>query len=119
MDKNYFKEELVLLEKSKYDMLLFQIGEGKMTERSLKKQMEQMEMDNYLANIDLIRMKNQIDAYKSNKRASSINNNFNNNLDLHRGSNKSSSKNIDWLLPFRVLPLPSMTILLLSIVIPL
>ena len=95
LNKNYFKEELVLLEKSKYDMLLFQIGEGKMTERSLKKQMEQMEMDNYLANIDLIRMKNQIDAYKSNKRASSINNNFNNNLDAHRGSNKSSSKNID------------------------
>ena len=89
LDKNYFKEELVLLEKSKYDMLLFQIGEGKMTERSLKRQMEQMEMDNYLANIDLIRMKNQIDAYKSNKRASSINNNFTNNLDANKGSSKT------------------------------
>ena len=88
LNKPYFKEELVLLEKSKYDMLLFQIGEGKMTERSLKKQMEQMEMDNYLANIDLIRMKNQIDAYKSNKRASSINANLNNNFESHRGSNK-------------------------------
>ena len=51
LNNNYFKEELVLLEKSKYDMLMFQIGEGKMTERSLKKQIEQMEMDNYLVNI--------------------------------------------------------------------
>ena len=65
LNKPYFKEELMLLEKSKYDMLLFQIGEGKMIERSYKKQMEQMEMDNYLTNIDLIRMKNQLDEYKS------------------------------------------------------
>ena len=60
LNNSYFKEELVLLEKSKYDILLFQIGEGKMTERSLKKQIEQMEMDSYLANIDLLRMKNQL-----------------------------------------------------------
>ena len=46
-------------------MLLFQIDEGKMTERSLKKQIEQMETDIYLVNIDLLRMKNQLDAYKS------------------------------------------------------
>ena len=74
MNKPYFKEELVLLEKSKYDMLLFQIGEGKMTERSLKKQMEQMEMDNYLTNIDLLRMKSQLDAYKT-KRGTRVENN--------------------------------------------
>ena len=79
LNKPYFKEELILLEKSKYDMLLFQIGEEKMNERSLRRQLEQMEMDNYLANIDLIRMKNQLDAYKSNKRVLTINNNLNTN----------------------------------------
>ena len=65
LNKPYFKDELVLLEKTKYNMLLFQIDEGKMTERSLKKQIEQMETDIYLVNIDLLRMKNQLDAYKS------------------------------------------------------
>ena len=84
LNKPYFKEELVLLEKSKYDILLFQIGEGKMTERSLKKQIEQMEMDNYLANIDLLRMKSQLDAYKT-KRGTRIENINNNNLELNLG----------------------------------
>ena len=67
LNNKYFKDELVLLEKRKYDMLLFQIDELKMTERSLKKQIEQMETDNYLVNIDLLRMKSQLDAYKSRK----------------------------------------------------
>ena len=82
LNKSYFKEELVLLEKSKYDMLLFQIGEGKMTERSLKKQIEQMEMDNYLINIDVLRMRNQLDAYKS-QRKRKISSTTNQNLELH------------------------------------
>ena len=69
LNKPYFKDELVLLEKTKYDMLLFQIDEAKMTAKSLKKQIEQMEMDNYLVNIDILRMKSQLDAYKTkNKR---------------------------------------------------
>ena len=67
LNKPYFNDELVLLEKTKYDMLLFQIDELKMTEKSLKKQIEQMETDNYLINIDILRMKNQLDAYKSKK----------------------------------------------------
>ena len=67
LNNKYFKDELVLLEKTKYDMLLFQIDEAKMTERSLKKQIEQMETDNYLVNIDILRMKSQLDAYKSKK----------------------------------------------------
>ena len=67
LNNSYFKEELVLLEKSKYDILLFQIEEGKMNERSLKKQIEQMEMDTYLSNIDILRLKNQLDAYKTRR----------------------------------------------------
>ena len=92
LNKPYFKEELVLLEKSKYDMLLFQIDEGKMTERSLKKQMEQMEMDNYLSNIDILRMKSQLDAYKSNKRVSQVNSNS--ELYFRKNSNINDNKNI-------------------------
>ena len=94
LNNNYFKEELVLLEKSKYDMLMFQIGEGKMTERSLKKQIEQMEMDNYLVNIDLLRMKNQLDAYKTKKGSkgeNSTNNNSNNNT--NNSNNTTSTTN--------------------------
>ena len=94
LNNNYFKEELVLLEKSKYDMLMFQIGEGKMTERSLKKQIEQMEMDNYLVNIDLLRMKNQLDAYKTKKGSkgeNSTNNNSNNNT--NNSNNITSTTN--------------------------
>ena len=91
LNKPYFKEELVLLEKSKYDMLLFQIGEGKMTERSLKKQMEQMEMDNYLTNIDLLRMKSQLDAYKT-KRGTRVENNSNNNPELQLGTHNKANE---------------------------
>lgn len=65
LQKPNIKDELVLLEKTKYEMLLFQIDEGKMNERSLKKEIEQMETDNYLVNIDLLRIKSQLDAYKS------------------------------------------------------
>ena len=65
LNKSSFKDELVLLEKTKYDMLIFQLDEAKMTEKSLKKQIEQMETDNYLINIDILRMKSQLDAYKS------------------------------------------------------
>ena len=65
LNKSGFKDELVLLEKTKYDMLIFQLDEAKMTEKSLKKQIEQMETDNYLINIDILRMKSQLDAYKS------------------------------------------------------
>ena len=68
LQKPNIKDELVLLEKTKYEMLLFQIDEGKMNERSLKKEIEQMETDNYLVNIDLLRMKNQLDAYKLNSK---------------------------------------------------
>ena len=93
LNKSYFKEELVLLEKSKYDMLLFQIDEGKMTERSLKKQMEQIEMDIYLSNIDILRMKSQLDAYKSNKRVSQINSNS--ELYFRKNSNINDTKNIN------------------------
>ena len=92
LNKPYFKEELVLLEKSKYDMLLFQIGEGKMTERSLKKQIEQMEMDNYLTNIDLLRMKSQLDAYKT-KRGTRIENNTNTNNNLELQLSSHNNKN--------------------------
>ena len=89
LNKPYFKEELVLLEKSKYDLLLFQIGEGKITERSLKKQIEQMEMDNYLNNIDLLRMKSQLEAYKSQRRKIPENiNNTNNSIPILNLSNK-------------------------------
>ena len=63
-------------------MILFKIGEGKMTERSLKKQIEQMEMDNYLINIDVLRMKNQLDAYKS-QRKRKISSTTNQNLEFH------------------------------------
>ena len=98
LNNNYFKEELVLLEKSKYDMLMFQIGEGKMTERSLKKQIEQMEMDNYLVNIDLLRMKNQLDAYKTKKISkgeNNPNNNNNNNNNDSTNDNNNALNNLE------------------------
>ena len=41
-----------------------------------------MEMDNYLINIDVLRMKNQLDAYKS-QRKRKISSTTNQNLELH------------------------------------
>ena len=106
LNKPYFNDELVLLEKTKYNMLLFQIDEGKMTEKSLKKQIEQMETDNYLINIDILRMKNQLDAYKSKKvdkdKADEIDENkekeeldTNNNNDNNNNNNTEKSESSD------------------------
>ena len=102
LNKPYFKDELVLLEKTKYDMLLFQLDEAKMTERSLKKQIEQMETDNYFVNIDILRMKSQLDAYKTKnkkyekqknviKEEKNENDDDNNDLNKSKDSMHSSS----------------------------
>ena len=61
------KNELVFLEKSKYELLLFQLDEEKMINNSLKKKIEEMESENYLINLKLINMKNQLDAFKDFK----------------------------------------------------
>ena len=61
------KNEIVFLEKSKYDLLLFQLDEEKMTNNSLKKQIEDMESENYLINMELSNMKNQLDNFKNFK----------------------------------------------------
>ena len=61
------KNELVFLEKSKYDLLLFQLDEEKMSNNSLKKKIEEMESENYLINLELTNMKNQLDAFKGIK----------------------------------------------------
>ena len=75
------KNELVFLEKSKYDLLLFQLDEEKMTNDSLRKQIEDMESENYLINMELSKMKNQLDNFKNFKslgRLSIIKGNLNN-----------------------------------------
>ena len=61
------KNELVFLEKSKYDLLLFQLDEEKMTNNSLRKQIEDMESENYLINMELSNMKSQLDNFKNFK----------------------------------------------------
>ena len=61
------KNELVFLEKSKYDLLLFQLDEEKMSNNSLKKKIEEMESENYLINLELTNMKNQLDTFKDIK----------------------------------------------------
>ena len=61
------KNELVFLEKSKYDLLLFQLDEEKMSNNSLKKKIEEMESENYLINLELTNMKNQLDTFKGIK----------------------------------------------------
>ena len=61
------KNELVFLEKSKYDLLLFQLDEEKMTNDTLKKQIEDMESENYLINMELSNMKTQLDNFKNFK----------------------------------------------------
>ena len=61
------KNELVFLEKSKYDLLLFQLDEEKMTNNSLRKQIEDMESENYLINMELSNMKTQLDNFKNFK----------------------------------------------------
>ena len=61
------KNELVFLEKSKYDLLLFQLDEEKMSNNSLKKKIEEMESENYLINLELANMKNQLDTFKDIK----------------------------------------------------
>ena len=70
LGKSKFNDELILLEKTKYNMLLFQIDEEKMTNRSLKRQIESLESEIYLTNIDIIRMNAQLEAYKANDRHS-------------------------------------------------
>ena len=61
------KNELVFLEKSKYDLLLFQLDEEKMTNNSLRKQIEDMESENYLINMELSNMRSQLDNFKNFK----------------------------------------------------
>ena len=61
------KNELVFLEKSKYDLLLFQLDEEKLTNNSLRKQIEDMESENYLINMELSNMKNQLDNFNNIK----------------------------------------------------
>ena len=61
------KNEVIFLEKSKYDLLLFQLDEEKMMNNTLKKQIEDMESENYLINLQLTKMKFQLDKFKTFK----------------------------------------------------
>ena len=61
------KNELIFLEKSKYDLLKFQLDEEKMMNNSLKKQIEDMESENYLINLELSKMKEQFNKFKNFK----------------------------------------------------
>ena len=67
------KNEIVFLEKSKYDMLLFQLDEEKLTSASLKKRIEDMESENYLINLELSKMKNNLDSYNDYMHGNTIN----------------------------------------------
>ena len=81
------KNELVFLEKSKYDLLLFELDEEKMTNNSLRKQIEDMESENYLINMELSNMKNQLDNFNNFKSSGKLN--IVGNLKINK-ENKSS-----------------------------
>ena len=61
------KNELVFLEKSKYDLLLYELDEEKLINDNLRKQIEDMESENYLINMELSNMRNQLDKFKNFK----------------------------------------------------
>ena len=61
------KNELVFLEKSKYDLLLYQLDEEKLINNSLRKLIEDMKSENYLINMELSNMRNQLDNFKNFK----------------------------------------------------
>ena len=67
------KNELIFLEKSKYDLLKFQLDEEKMMNNSLKKQIEDMESENYLINLELSKMKDQFNKFKNFKSSGKLN----------------------------------------------
>lgn len=67
------KNELIFLEKSKYDLLLFQLDEEKIMNNSLRKQIEDMESENYLINLELSKMKTQLEKFKNFKSLGKLN----------------------------------------------
>ena len=67
------KNELIFLEKPKYDLLLFQLDEEKMMNNSLKKRIEDMESENYLINLEFSKIKSQLDKFKKNKSLGKLN----------------------------------------------
>jgi len=67
------KNELIFLEKTKYDLLLFQLDEEKMMNNSLRKQIDDMESENYLINLELSKMKIQLDKFKNFKSLGKLN----------------------------------------------
>ena len=94
------KNEIIFLEKSKYDLLLFQLDEEKMTNNSLRKQIGDMESENYLINMELSNMKNQLDNFKNFKSSGRLNikgnlNNLNSRIKFSKSIKKLKTKNFD------------------------
>ena len=60
-----FKGELILMEQDQLDLLHLQINEGKSNERHLNKRIEELENENFLLSIDIIRLKERIKSLSS------------------------------------------------------
>lgn len=60
-----FKGELILMEQGQLDLLQLQINEGKSNERQLNKRIEELENENFLLSIDIIRLKERLKSLSS------------------------------------------------------